>query len=150
MKTLVLRKWVTNENLEAVVVLLSEGYINGYVETPKEFYCKHWNNDIIQSIDVHGGITYAGNDLDFMSENKWYLGFDTAHALDARNPCMVLDKMYDLLDEDDIYRVKELMYLEIEFFDPNKTFRDENFVIEQCEELSKQLVKLAEKIKDKL
>jgi len=145
MKTLILDKWTTKAGLEAMAVLLSEGYINGYVEVPKEFYGKDWSSDIAQLINVHGGVTYTGNNLSFMDRDKWYFGFDTAHASDGRDYCMVLDKMYDILDESEINDVKNQLFLTIEYYDPTEKFRDENYVKEQCENMAIQLIELLEK-----
>jgi len=145
MKTLVLDKWTTEAGLEAMAVLYSGGYINGYVEAPKEFYDEDWCSETIQLINVHGGVTYAGNNLSFMDKDKWYFGFDTAHAFDGRNYCMVLDKMYDMLNEVEINDVKNQLFLEIEYYDPTEKFKDEKYVKEQCENMAMQLMELLEK-----
>lgn len=33
-------------------------------------------------IDVHGGLTYANNELNNVKENSWFIGWDYAHAGD--------------------------------------------------------------------
>ena len=52
----------------------------GYVEVPKNhaLYGKNWNDDIINDINVHGGITYNR-----LSDNDtWRFGWDSAHVGD--------------------------------------------------------------------
>lgn len=52
------------------------GHYCGYVEVPKEsrLYGLHYDDDILSSISVHGGITYS----DSFGDN-WMYGFDCNH-----------------------------------------------------------------------
>lgn len=56
-------------------------YRCGYVQIPKNIAID------TTSIDCHGGITYAYKEppspLEVNDENKWYIGFDCAHAFDT-------------------------------------------------------------------
>ena len=61
------------------------GTLNGYVEIPFEhkFYGKDYTGEIEDTLSVHGGITYAGNYLNFEFDNVgWWVGFDTIHSGD--------------------------------------------------------------------
>lgn len=58
------------------------GHLCGYVGLPKEhpFYQVGYHDDGLDDIDVHGGLTFAGDrDAD---ESLWWLGFDCGHAWD--------------------------------------------------------------------
>lgn len=59
---------------------LSHGWGNGYVSLPKghKFYGLHYDDDLLQDIDIHGGLTYSEQEGDF-----WTFGFDTAHHADT-------------------------------------------------------------------
>lgn len=63
----------------------SLGIFNGYVGISKKhnFFGKdYFNNKEIESLEVHGGVTYAGNNLKGMFKNFWYFGFDAGHSGD--------------------------------------------------------------------
>ena len=50
-------------------------YRCGYVQVSKRLPIN------TASINCHGGITYANKEVD--DKNKWYIGFDCAHAFDT-------------------------------------------------------------------
>ena len=60
------------------------GYRCGYVSLPvgHPWHGKSYGADIIDSIDVHGGITFGKTG----TEGEWWLGFDCAHGGDAQDP----------------------------------------------------------------
>lgn len=51
----------------------------GYVEIPREhpLYGKYYDDKKVEELDVHGGITFAGQDID--TGKGWWIGFDCAH-----------------------------------------------------------------------
>ena len=65
----------------------------GYVGVPSTHpaYEKDYNDDILEKIDVHGGLTYADKCAGVichvpepgMPDDVWWLGFDTAHYGDV-------------------------------------------------------------------
>ena len=64
---------------------------NGYVGVPPAHpaHGKDYNADLLDDIDVHGGLTYAnsscpGDHWDGMG--MWWFGFDTAHYYDMDYP----------------------------------------------------------------
>ena len=78
-------------------------YHNGYVEINKNHKLYNVNyNDI--DIVAHGGLTYSRNHLQTIvlpEDNKWILGFDTAHYYDdetTQNEDMVWNYLFDLTE----------------------------------------------------
>lgn len=56
------------------------GHLCGYVRLSIEHELNGVGCDDIEGLDVHGGLTYSGDDLTV--DDSWYLGFDCAHAGD--------------------------------------------------------------------
>lgn len=56
------------------------GHLCGYVGVNKDhpLYKEQYRN-----LEVHGGITYIGNEMHFMNKDLFYFGFDCGHAFDA-------------------------------------------------------------------
>ena len=69
-------------------------YRCGYVQVSKRLLIN------IAKIDCHGGITYAYKEapspLEIDNKDKWYIGFDCAHAFDTTDFCTV-DRVSDEL-----------------------------------------------------
>ena len=55
------------------------GHLCGYVQVPKghPLYEMGYGDEPIDNLDVHGGITYSR-----MEDDRWWIGFDCAHAGD--------------------------------------------------------------------
>jgi len=82
---------VEESGLRCVVVRGPMGAWCGYVEVPKGhpfFGLKSGgfmrDENAIDALDVHGGVTYAGRGVDGMKEGtigegRWYIGFDASH-----------------------------------------------------------------------
>ena len=92
--------------LPCLIVRNHGGALCGYVGVPEGHpaYRKHYDHDVLQSINVHGGLTFSDHCAKGESEerhvchvpapgesdNVWWLGFDCAHlgdvspAMDAR------------------------------------------------------------------
>lgn len=69
-----------------LVVIFIRGHRCGYVGLPNghKFIGMDWNNDEVNHLSVHGGITYGNNTPYFKLNNyAWYLGFDCLHYGDA-------------------------------------------------------------------
>lgn len=103
------------------------GQLNGYVAIGKTHpLCgKGYDDEIIQKIDVHGGITYCSGGLaaiaDDLFGDLWWLGFDTIHAFDIRP-----------------FRVsmgREMPNLSL----PNEEYRDLGYVKSETKKLAEQL-----------
>jgi|SRR5579884_668190 len=75
---------------EWVVTHNDLGYRCGYVRVPRGH---PWHGKDFDQIDadVHGGLTFAEADAecDKGSDDGWWIGFDCAHAGDARDPALV-------------------------------------------------------------
>lgn len=76
--------WTTKAGLRAVVLRAEVGHRCGYVGITTEHNLYGVNHSEIESdIDVHGGVTYSGDDASYPVEsNLHWFGFDTAHAGD--------------------------------------------------------------------
>lgn len=61
-------------------------HLCGYVGIPKEhpLYLVNYISDDnpIDELECHGGVTFTGNNLKGMKEDFWYIGFDCAHYMD--------------------------------------------------------------------
>ena len=78
-----------HKELRCVVVFTRMGHRCGYVGVPKEhiLYGKSYS-DILEDLDVHGGITYSegNNNYPVITNDKlWWFGFDLAHYMDGKD-----------------------------------------------------------------
>lgn len=103
-------------------------HLCGYVELPKEhkLYGKDYmdNEEIFNEIDVHGGVTYT-NEIKFKQQNytiDYVVGFDCAHAGD--------------------YSPYFLPFLGMNKRIANETYKDIEYVTNECKNLAKQLKEL--------
>ena len=112
------KEWTTSEGYKAFVLFVSDSHHCGYVAVDnthpwyKDDYDEHYD------INIHGGLTFAGNidDIAPESSNTWLFGFDAAHLGD---------------------KTKYSDY-------PGDTFKDVTYMENECNNLSLQL-KEAEK-----
>ena len=111
------KNWKTASGLEAWIWLVRDSHHCGYVEIPEKLKEEDFYNfaDDSDTLEVHGGVTYQG--APDWSDGVQVVGYDCAHAGDA---------CFGYADEDDVWR-------------------DEEFCVEQCESLAKQLTELESK-----
>lgn len=102
-------------------------HLCGYVELPKEhkLYGKDYinNEEIFNEIDVHGGVTYTG-EIRFKQQNytiEYVVGFDCGHAGDY-SPYSWSTAISKAL--------------------PYETYKDIEYVTNECKNLAKQLKEL--------
>lgn len=107
----------------------------GYVEVPRShpLHGLRYDDDLVREIDVHGGLTYAGEYGRVFggaaSDTAWCFGFDCGHLWDLMPYAQPLRDDLDLPspmlggDTDDVYR-------------------DLQYVHAQCEALAAQLAAL--------
>lgn len=105
------KNWKTTTGLEAWIWLVRNSHHCGYVQIPKKLKDEDFYNftDDSNTLEVHGGVTYQGTPD--WSDGVQVVGYDCAHAGDA---------CFGYADEGDVWR-------------------DEEFCVEQCESLAKQL-----------
>ena len=127
-----------HKELRCVVVFTRMGHRCGYVGVPKEhiLYGKSYS-DILEDLDVHGGITYSegNNNYPVITNDKlWWFGFDLAHYMDGKDLDLALK--YELLDESTYLKLKEIenMYPISE-----TTVKSLDYCINECKSLAKQL-----------
>ena len=153
----IIEEWETKTGLKACCVINKRGNINGYVAVPKsskyyelEYYVytvpfedlhlwtdphKRAAQAKVNDIEIHGGLTYSKPGNNFITLDGWVFGFDTAHSGDDYN----LGEAFKYLAEDgDDF---EEFYKSNSYMDhyPGDTYRDLDYVINECEELAKQL-----------
>lgn len=125
----VIKSWKTKAGLDACILLVNDGSHHcGYVELPEPL--QHMNftgydgeGDMVD-IYVHGGVTWQGP-LQW-SEGREVIGFDCAHAGDLQK----CPEKYKGTAMEQMF-----MYSDGEW-------RDEEYCINECESMAKQLMAL--------
>lgn len=119
--TKVIKDWITKSGLRAVILLVRGSHHCGYVELPERLGKPGYDESPIMELNVHGGVTYAGN-LPEM-DGKYVVGYDCAHYGDYM-------KCPEELKGTDMEKLWA--------FD-NGVWRDEEFCTNECESLAKQI-----------
>lgn len=119
--TKVIKDWTTQAGLRAVVLLVRGSHHCGYVELPERLGEPGYDESPIMELNVHGGVTYAGNLLEM--DNKYVVGYDCAHYGDYM-------KCPEELKGTDMEKLWA--------FDDG-VWRDEEFCTNECESLAKQI-----------
>ena len=117
----------TFSGLDYLIVGLSIGHRCGYVRVPEDHPwhdATHEMDPMLSKVRVHGGLTFCGS-LD-QAKGTW-LGFDCAHAGDARDPSLY----------DDEQRAIQAEYPWPTFGD--ETIRTTAYVRDECEHLAEQI-----------
>lgn len=107
------------------------GYRIGYIIIPEGHPWYGKDRDDLQHINVHGKITYSK----INENNQWKIGFDCGHADDLPDPSIEINKDYKRLKS--LFRLIDNI-IEENYVEP--TFKDENYVEEQCKFLCEQAV----------
>lgn len=116
----VVKRWITKAGLEAVILLVNKSHHCGYVVSPDWLINHRWDDESVEHIIVHGGITYS-NHLAELGD-KWVFGYDCAHC-DDKQLCPPQFKGTGI---EDLYT--------------SGTWRDEEYCTEECESLAMQLM----------
>lgn len=122
------RDWFC-DGLRCVVVMGTLGHRCGYVGITKEHplfkveYSELYNMGI--HINVHGGLTYSDmqDDYPVKSTDTWWFGYDCGHAGDGHDPEAILPE-----------------YRSTFVSQPGEILRSQEFCIEECKSLVKQLL----------
>ena len=139
MSSVIKKDWTTKAGYRALVIYVNGSHNCGYVVLPEShpaykfpYYEFSWDNEgedkevssiqiAVNDIYVHGGLTFASNTIaDENLQNSWVFGFDAAHLGDATN----------MLGE---------------YGDPDDTFKDIDYMADECETLADQLKLIKEK-----
>jgi len=107
------------------------GHLCGYCRIPKDhpYYEKEYEE---MNIDVYFALTFG----EFLN-NEYWIGFDCAHACDIIPSMQYLEKSNPGLIEIK-KKCKELLK-KININDNPKTYKNMNFVIEECKSIAEQL-----------
>lgn len=119
--TKVIKDWTTESGLRAVILLVRGSHHCGYVELPEHLGKPGYDESPIMELNVHGGVTYAGNLTEM--DNKYVVGYDCAHYGD-----------YMKCPEE----LKGTNMEKLWAFDDG-IWRDEEYCTNECEELAKQI-----------
>lgn len=113
-----------------MIIHNGRGYRCGYVRLPlgHPWHGKSYGDDAIDSVNCHGGITFADADVPCDApgpDTDWWIGFDCAHAYDAPDPELPITGDYfdplgvvaELLYEDfEDYQVRSQEYVKDQVF----------------------------------
>jgi len=137
MKSGIEKVWITKEGYKAVVLFNTDsGFRCGYVAIPNKH--KAFGVGIrTYDVEVHGGLSYAQKDNKYpieTDESLYWFGFDCGHAYDNAdwNTWKELCETHGDFDQ--------FEYTSKHSFDTNYGhIRDLNYVVQNCNKLSKQL-----------
>lgn len=96
------------------------------------------------ALQVHGGVNYAKNRVDTEETDRWWFGFDCGHAGDYLPTGEHLD---DIMREMVQSMPEEVRGIMRRITNPEKTYRDQQYVVGECQSLAAQLNAIAEVIK---
>lgn len=122
--TKVIKDWTTASGLRAVILLVRGSHHCGYVEVPERLGNPDYDESPIMELNVHGGVTYAG-ELPEM-DGKYVVGYDCAHYGD-------LMKCPEELKGTS---------MEHSFMYSEGIWRDVDYCTNECESLANQLVNI--------
>ena len=136
MRRLEEREWTTNVGLSAVVLMLNTGFPHrcGYVRVPDDFNSYEKSYDELHAVNVHGGLTYAGEVMG--KGNGFWFGFDAMHYNDAPD-WEAGEKMCETDKERQL--LNDLRDMESSMFNGCEV-RTLEYMMEECESLAIQLV----------
>lgn len=115
---------------------ISGGSLNGYCEVPKNhpLYNSMLESDVIYDkfdIDVHGGLTFSDKNPD---DGFFMIGFDCAHFND------ITPSFKNFMDNDPFSKKMNDNLAKLNISPLKKTYKDIDFVTEQCKSMAKQLM----------
>lgn len=131
MKYTIEKDWTTEAGLRAVVVATPMGHRCGYVAVQEgtPLCGLGYDDEKVDGIRVHGGLTYAGGGGKYPVEDGdilWWFGFDCAHYDDAKDGSIM----------DDSHKAA---YEIIKDLNLGGTVKDTAYVVAECEDLARQL-----------
>ena len=129
------------------VIFQPIGFRCGYVGLPSTspYYGRSWDKI---DLNVHGGLTYAKNELvNESATNLWWIGFDCGHC-DDLNDYGSLRKYYH--DNAEVLACADFHEkLDSQYPIPNAKVRDLDYVVKECESLVDQLYVQEEEDEDR-
>ena len=126
--------------LRCVVLLMDAGHRCGYVGVSKDhnLYGQFYDNEEIECLSVHGGITYAGGGEDSkypVESDLWWFGYDCGHYMDIPDYEAALAAFDDTESQIRLTSLKQIKDL----YPGNGVVRTLEYCIEQCKQLAEQL-----------
>lgn len=132
-------KKLCNDSKYLIAVAVNDlGYRCGYVGVPKgdPLYGMQYDDEIFDSVDAHGGLSFSGTRKFITSDDLWFFGFDCGHCGDA------VDKM---TEEGKAHLNREPQSFYNFLLEGRVWILDE--VIAESESLSNQLANLSKNIR---
>lgn len=126
------------------------GCFNGYVGVTKghPYFGKDYHEEGIENLEVHGGVTFTGTWVD-VEDGLWYIGFDTAHAMDVTPAIDALLPPHLKIRHTEPGTAEEMVKNATQFYKETKkdmevdpfrpTYKREGYVKNECERLAEQL-----------
>lgn len=141
MKRFVVEKDFTHCGLRCVVVLQNMGHRCGYVGVPQghNLFCQYADFDVIEMLEVHGGITYSGGGIESyypVESDLWWFGFDCAHYMDLNDFDAALKAFDDAETQRSLLSYKHICE---QYPDKHGVVRTLEYCVEQCKHLAEQL-----------
>ena len=147
--------WETDSGFQAKVILTEMGHRCGYVHIPKdsvlygkEYYSYADDSDEmeqvqieINGISVHGGLTYCAESPKLFKDEGWVFGFDTAHSGDAPDIKAVIESGLDRR------YLRNTLGFGLSLNSNMDVIRTKEYMISECNNLSRQLKIIENKVK---
>ena len=128
------------DEFRCVIIGQRMGHRCGYIEIPQDhkYYGVHYEALNCDDVDVHGGWTYSSSTTENnypvkTNKDSWWVGFDCAHYMDARDLDLIksfgddkLTRMYVEMEEDSLFRsgeVRTIEYVENELINAVKQLK---------------------------
>lgn len=142
MQRFIIESEFTHCGYHCVVAFMPMGHRCGYVAIPQThpMYKKEYDEDTeVQTLTVHGGVTFSGFGCHPMDSETWWIGFDCAHYGDGGD----IDLAYNLglIDLKSAFALKNMQ----RSAHAAGVVRDNEYVANECKCLAEQISDFANK-----
>jgi len=103
--------------------------------------------EISLALEVHGGVNYAEDHVgDHPIDDRWWFGFDCGHAWDRAPNNDNISEFLDVMVESMPEHVRDTMRRIVRGDHNNAKYRDQQYVVAECQSLAAQLNAIAKVI----
>lgn len=124
------KSWTTESGLSAVVLMNNIGFRCGYVGIDEDhplYRVNYASSDILDSFNVHGGLTFSDFSKRLGDKNLWWFGYDCGHIGDI--PSKEYIGEYKRRVHSDYWHMEE----------KEGTHKSLEYCVQECENLARQL-----------